>query len=183
MQISIALTDFQFNSYLEQRIPSQDLRTEFCGRIVGFINILTTFFQFIGGFMLAKYLGLKKSHLLVPSILLGNVCLFLLFPSFPVITYSLITVKAVDYSLFGIIREMLYIPLDMEGKFKAKAVIDVFAYRTAKAGASFVVICLQAFAVTYLLSYVSMLLVGICICWFFVVQKLFKHEKILSIGI
>ena len=38
---------------------------------------------------------------------------------------------------------MLYLPLKNEEKFKAKAIIDVFAYRSSKAVASLIIIALQ----------------------------------------
>ncbi len=181
MQISIALTDFQFNSFIEWKISNQDLRTQFCGKVVGLINILTFTFQFIGGFMLTRFLGIKKSHLLIPLILLGNSSLSLLFPTFSVISYSLVSIKTVDYSLFGIVREFLYIPLNPSEKFQAKAVIDVFAYRTSKAIASFIVIALQAFTLTYLVSYVSTILIFLSILWIITVSKLFQLEKASSL--
>ena len=181
MQISIALTDFQFNSFIEWKISNQDLRTQFCGKVVGLINILTFTFQFIGGFMLTRLLGIRKSHLLIPLILLGNSSLSLLFPTFSVISYSLISVKTVDYSLFGIVREFLYIPLSSSEKFQAKAVIDVFAYRTSKAMASFIVITLQAFTLTYLVSYVSAILIFLSTLWIITVTKLFRLEKASSL--
>ena len=49
-------------------------------------------------------------------------------------------IKTFDYSIFNILKEMLYVPLKTDEKFKAKAVIDVFAYRSAKAFASLFVI-------------------------------------------
>ena len=61
------------------------------------------------------------------------------------VTYSFAVIKTFDYSIFNIIKEMLYVPLKKEEKFKAKAVIDIFAYRSAKAFASFFVIGIQFF--------------------------------------
>ena len=57
------------------------------------------------------------------------------------LTYG--TIKCFDYSVFGIIKEMLYQPLKVEEKFKAKAIIDVFTYRSAKAVASLIILLLQ----------------------------------------
>ena len=47
-----------------------------------------------------------------------------------------ISAKSLDYSLFRVAKELLYIPLDYEHKYKAKAFIDMFLYRFAKAPAS-----------------------------------------------
>ena len=158
-----------------------ELSLKFCGKVVGLINILTFTFQFIGGFMLTRFLGVRRSHLLIPFILLGNSLFSLISPSFSVISYSLVSIKTVDYSLFGIMRELLYTPLNASEKFQAKAVIDVFAYRTSKAIASFIVIALQAFTITYLVSYVSLILVFLCILWIVTVSRLFQLEKAASL--
>lgn len=131
MQLSIAFVDYQFNSFLETHIPTKDLRTEYFGRLTGIINIFYCSFQLLGGFLVIHFLGLKRSHLLVPIFLLGNGLLFLCLPTFAMISYAFVAIKAIDYSFFSPIREMLYIPLKIGEKFRAKAVIDVFAYRSA----------------------------------------------------
>lgn len=177
MQIAIALTDYQFNFFLETHIATKDLRTQFCGKLIGITNVLTTCFQFFGGYMLIHWLGLKKNHLLVPSILLVNVAVFFMFPSFSIISLSLVTIKSVDHSLFGISREMLYIPLKTDEKFRAKAVIDVFAWRTAKAFASLIIFALQIFSAIFLIPFISISLMGIFIIWQFTVFKLFRQKE------
>jgi ATP/ADP translocase len=44
--------------------------------------------------------------------------------------------KALDYSLFRAAKEMLYIPLSFDARYRAKSVIDAFGYRAAKGGMS-----------------------------------------------
>nr|NGX32761.1 hypothetical protein [Candidatus Anoxychlamydiales bacterium] len=143
MQIATAFIDYQFNVYLEKTIPNVDLRTAFTGKLTSVINLISTSFQFFGGFLLINILGFKKSHFSVPIFLAFNSLVFLVFPSFRMATYSFASIKALDYSFFGIIREMLYIPLKTDEKYKAKAIIDVFAYRSAKAFASLFLIFVQ----------------------------------------
>lgn len=177
MQTAIALTDYQFNFFLETQVATKDLRTQLCGRLIGITNIVTTCFQFFGGFMLIQWLGLKKNHLLVPSTLLVNAAVFFMFPSFSMISFSLVTIKSVDHSLFGISREMLYIPLKTDEKFRAKAVIDVFAWRTAKAVASLIIFTLQIFSTIFLIPFISIFLMIIFIAWQFIVLRLFRQKE------
>jgi|JI10StandDraft_1071094.scaffolds.fasta_scaffold05900_8 AAA family ATP:ADP antiporter len=146
MQLSTTIMDFQFNTFLQMRYPIQDLRTEFYGRLWGIINTCKLCLQFFATFLLVQFMGLRKSHFVVPGILLGNAALTLFNPVFSVITYSFSVVKAFDYSIFNILKEMLYVPLKTDEKFKAKAIIDVFAYRSAKAVASLFVIALGFFS-------------------------------------
>lgn len=140
MQLSTTIMDYQFNNFLQQKFPMQDLRTQFYGRLWGMINTCKLCLQFFATFLLVQFLGLRKSHFVVPGILLGNAALTLFAPSFGVITYGFSVIKTFDYSIFNILKEMLYVPLKTDEKFKAKAVIDVFAYRSAKAFASLFVI-------------------------------------------
>jgi len=148
MQVSATLIDFQFNYSLENQVFSKDLRTAYTARIMGIVHIATIALQFVGSFLLVHFLGLKRSHLLIPLVLLVNGLGFLLFPAFSMISLSYITVKCFDFSLFGVIKEMLYIPLKQDEKFRAKAVIDVFAHRSSKAIASLLILAIQWVAVS-----------------------------------
>ena len=140
MQLSTTIMDFQFNSFLQQEFPMQDLRTQFYGRLWGLINTLKLCLQFFATYLIVALIGLRKSHFVVPGILFCNAILILIYPTFSLITYGFSTVKIFDYSIFNILKEMLYVPLTTEEKFKAKSVIDVFAYRSAKALASVFII-------------------------------------------
>lgn len=177
MQISIAFVDYEFNMFLQKAIPSMDLRTQYCGRLSSLINTITLTLQFFGVFIFIQVLGLKKSHLLVPIFLMMNVFIFMLFPSFYMISYCFLAIKAVDYSFFGIIREMLYIPLKLDEKFRAKAIIDVFAYRTSRAAASCFLLLIQAIPILsgyYMISFLSL---AIFIIWAAMVPLLFKNYE------
>lgn len=130
MQVSSTLIDFQFNHFLEKMVTLKDQRTEYTARIIGIVHLATLSLQFLGSFLLVHFLGFKRSHLLIPLVLCLNAVGFVLFPAFAMISLSYITVKCFDFSLFGVIKEMLYIPLKKDEKFRAKAIIDVFAYRS-----------------------------------------------------
>jgi ATP/ADP translocase len=100
---------------------------------------------------------------------------FLFFPTFTFISFYFANIKAFDYSIFGIIKEMLYIPLKVDEKFKAKAIIDVFAYRTAKALASLIIMglgLLHSYSLNTLLSWG---VIFIFFAWMIAVLVLFKH--------
>lgn len=177
MQLSTTVMDYQFNTFLQFRIPDQDMRTEFYGRLWGMINSLNLCLQFVASFLLVQFLGLRRSHILIPGVLFVNAIGYLLHPTFAMITYSFSVIKTFDYSIFNIIKEMLYVPLKTDEKFKAKAIIDVFAYRSAKALASVVVIALQFFCplqLPYAFSWAHVILFFI---WIASVIFLLKEEK------
>lgn len=174
MQISVGLVEYLFNAHLELNILDKDLRTEYCGRIIGLTNIASAVFQFLGALVLIHFAGLKKGHFLIPFFLCISGILSFTFPTFAIATASFIFVKSVDFSLFGVFREMLYIPLKLDEKFRAKAIIDVFAYRTSKGLVSLFILILQASAGLALLSYISLLSIIIFVAWMALVLIMFK---------
>jgi AAA family ATP:ADP antiporter len=176
MQVSAGLIEYLLNTHLEVNIPDQDLRTEYCGRLVGITNILSGVFQIAGGFLIIHTLGVQKSHFLIPFVL----CLSALFswinPTFAAISFSFVFLKSIDFSLFGVLREMLYIPLKMDEKFRAKAIIDVFAYRTSKALVSLCILGLQALTGAALLSYINAFSILVFIAWMGLIVFMFKKH-------
>jgi len=177
MQITATITDFQFNTYLEKMYPEKDIRTEYFGRLLAFGNILTMSFQFIGIFIFIRYLGKFRTHLMVPAILCVNALAFVVYPVYGVISYAFLTIKCFDFSLFNVIKEMLYIPLKMEEKFRAKALIDVFMYRGAKVFASFFVLALQIFFSESVMGLLSWINVGLFVIWCFVVSSIRENYQ------
>lgn len=143
MQITVAFADYRFQFFLAQAEPLVDLRTQLAGRVFGSMNLLSFLFQLIGGVLLVKTIGLRRAHLTIPIALLALTGLLTLNPTFAMAAIVLAVTKSIDFSLFGVVREMLWVPLKLDEKYRAKAIIDVFAYRTAKAFASLLLLGLQ----------------------------------------
>jgi len=156
MQMVTAIADFQFNDFLGKIYPEKDLRTEFSARVMGVMHCLTIFLQFSGSFFLLKWLGFKRTHYLIPSTVALIASAVAFAPIFPIISLAFVTTKSLDFSLFGVVREMLYIPLKPDEKYRAKAVIDVFAARTSKAIASLLIIGMTTFVSTNQLTWLTL---------------------------
>lgn len=162
MQVFTAIAEFQFNDYLGTAFQEKDLRTEHSARISVILHISTMVLQFAGTYFLISWLGFRRSHFMVPSMLGISATLLAFFPISQLISSVFIACKALDYSVFGVVKEMLYIPLKADEKFKARAVIDVFASRTSKALGSLLIIGMTAFFSSHLLTLVN---IGIVILW------------------
>jgi AAA family ATP:ADP antiporter len=169
MQSSVGLMEFQFNSYLEHHITELDLRTQYMGRMLSLMNVGSGLLQLVGAGAMVHLLGVRGSHMALPLMLLMSAVGLMIAPSFALISFSFVFTKAIDFSLFGILREMLYIPLKTEEKFQAKAVIDVFVHRSAKAVVSIGILALNFFAGKELLSWVSPAAAGVFVLWLAVV--------------
>jgi ATP:ADP antiporter, AAA family len=182
MQLCSTLIDFQFNTVLEKMIVQKDLRTEYTGRILGVIHSITISLQLFGSFLLIHFLGIKRSHLLIPSLLCLNSVAFQFFPVFGVISFAYISIKSCDFSLFAIIKEILYIPLKPDEKFRAKAVIDIFAYRSSKAIASVIILGLQAILGNTFLPILNWGSIALFTVWIGIVIALLKEPEKVSIN-
>lgn len=172
MQLTVALVYFQLNLYLDETFTNADLRTAYMGKMHFFISFSSLGMQVFISALLIRFLGLKKAHLLVPITFFCNSLFFLLKPTLSSISYLYSTVKALDFSFFCLIREQLYTPLSIDEKYRAKAIIDIFVYRSSKALAS---VFLLFFPISlFSLSYVSLTIFGL---WIGVLGLLFKEKK------
>lgn len=177
MQLSSTLIDFQFNTFLEKTIAHKDLRTEFTGKIFGLVHLVTISIQLIGSFLFVHYLGIKRSHLFIPLLLGVNAVAFQFFPLFGMISFAYVSVKSCDFSLFTILKELLYIPLKPDEKFRAKAVIDVFAHRSSKALASTLILGLQAFVGSAFLPMLGWGSIALSVVWMGLIVIFLKEPK------
>lgn len=176
MQMSSAIIDFQFSDFLERTFSEKDVRTEYSARILGMMHTVTVLFQFIGTYAMIQWVGFRRSHYFVPATLASSAVLLAFFPLFPVVSFAFITCKALDFSVFGVIKEMLYVPLKPDEKFRAKAIIDVFAYRSSKGLASILIILVTSVLSIQMLTWISL---SIALLWMFsIAYGLREYEKI-----
>ncbi len=175
MQLTSTLLDFQFCTFLNREFTNLDLRTQFMGRLFGVVNSINIFLQFFGCAILLKAIGLKRTHIFIPVVLLIQAGMFFVNPTFGLICMTFGTIKSFDYSIFGIVKEMLYIPLNVAEKFQAKAVIDVFAYRSSKALGSFLILGLGYFSSKDITSLITVSIMCIFLIWIYSVLSMKEY--------
>lgn len=166
MQMITAIADFQFNEFLGKSYIETDIRTEISARISVILHIVTMALQFAGTFFLINWLGFRRTHYMIPSLLGASSSLLAFFPFTHFISSTFVTCKALDFSVLGVVREMLYIPLKPDEKYRARAVIDIFAHRSSKAFSSLLIIGLTAFFSTHFLTFLN---IAIAILWMFAI--------------
>lgn len=180
MQMITAVVDFQFNDFLERFFSEKDVRTEYSARVLGVMHSITVVLQFIGTYVIIKWMGFRKSHYFVPFSLAIFAGLLAVFPIFPIVSLMFISCKSLDFSVFGVVKEMLYVPLKPDEKFRAKAVIDIFAYRSAKAFASILIILITSLVSSHMLTWLN---IAIALCWMLSVSYgLREYEKLTTAG-
>lgn len=117
---------------LQYALPDIDGRTAYLGGFWMTANILAAVMQFVGTPLLLRFAPLKYIYMGVP-LLNVVMCLALFFsPSLAVAAGSLMVFKIMDYSVFRAGKEILYIPLSYDARYRAKQVIDAFTDRVSK---------------------------------------------------
>ena len=137
------LTDLSFQGMLQDRMPNADAQTAFSGWFFMWLSIFAAAMQFAVTPLLLWLVPLRWVHRVIPLVHVGT-CLYLWrSPTLFSAGMAYMVFKVIDYSTFRAAKELLYIPLSFDSRYRAKEFIDVFGYRFGKGGISLVVILLQ----------------------------------------
>ena len=128
------LIDLQFNVILKNKVADQDARTAFLAAFYGVLLVVSYLFQlFVSGPVLRRF-GIKTALLVAPAILAAGALSVFLMPAAALLGWA-VTVrgadKGMDNTISQSVRELLYIPVPADLKFKVKFFIDMFATKFA----------------------------------------------------
>ncbi|MBM4372834.1 MAG: hypothetical protein FJ098_14370, partial [Deltaproteobacteria bacterium] len=127
-QVLGAAMDVSFHVHLQAAVPDLDLRS---AREAGFwasVNAASLALNLAAPLVLAR-VSLPLLHLLVPLVHLGLCATALGAPGAGTAGLALAAFKVLDYSLFRCAKELLYIPLSFDARFRSKMLIDMVIYR------------------------------------------------------
>lgn len=85
---------------------------------------------------IGRNLGLLKTLLLLPLLILAGIGIITFNYTLMTVLVVFVAIKGLNYALNQPAKEQLYIPTSRESKYKAKAWIDMFGSRFAKASGS-----------------------------------------------
>ena len=131
-QVLSTVLELSFQGLLQKEIPSVDAQNAYSGRFFAQLNAAAALSQFVLAPLLLRFVPMLAVHLAIP---LANMaaCVYLSAqPSLASAQWAYLTFKTLDYSVFRAAKEVLYIPLSFDVRFRAKEVIDVFGYRFGK---------------------------------------------------
>lgn len=135
-QIVSTMLDLRFNMSVADAYPVKDDRTAYMGGFYGMLNGVAAVLQFIVSPLLLAYVPLRLVHFGIPLIHLAAAAALVVHPGLGTSALAYLLFKDLDYSVFRAGKEMLYIPLSFDARYRAKEVIDAFLYRFAKGAAS-----------------------------------------------
>ena len=143
-QVVAAVLDFKFQTLLTSEFVGQtDSETAFQGNFWGNVNLVSLTLQFVGAPLLLSFIALRWVHLMLPLVHITAITIAIIEPTVFTVGMAFLLFKAFDYSIFRAAKEVLYIPLGFDARYRAKEVIDVFCYRTGKGGSSLLIVLAQ----------------------------------------
>ena len=142
------------------------------------VNVLTIFVQLFLTGRIVKHLGLGWTLTLIP-LLLGTGFLILgLTPVLGTIIIVQIIRRAGNYAVMKPAREMLYVVLSKEEKYKAKNFIDTAIYRGGDAVSAWAFAGLQSLGLS--LSAIAFIAVPLSAIWAWISFKLGKTQEAMA---
>lgn len=133
------LIDYQFSAYAQEKYTTKEAKQAFFALFFGLLTIFAFFFQILlTSFFLKRTKGIRLTLLMAPLVLMtGSFGLLLgsLFMSqIPLFTFILIKGgdESLTFSLNQSVREILYIPVPLDLRYRARLFIDMFVKGIAK---------------------------------------------------
>ena len=159
------------------RLYTRDATTNFYGDFFFWINITALLLQAFVASRLLKYGGFGVLLLMLPAVALLSYSVMALVPVLLMVKIMKIAENATDYSLNNTARNVLWLPLDAETKYKGKPTIDSLFVRIGDGVAALTVLVgvgLLALPMSYFFM-LNMVLVVIWIVFAIVVIRAYRH--------
>ncbi len=131
-QLFSTLLDLRFSTLTEVALPEKDTRTAFFGDFYAALNGTAFLLQFVVTPLVLRYVSLRQVHLAIPLLHMFAMGVVFFEPTLAVAAVAFLLFKSIDYSVFRATKEILYIPLPYDARYRAKEVIDAFGYRASK---------------------------------------------------
>ena len=173
--------DLRFNGLVEIEKVDADERTAFYGSFYAGLNTVALLLQFLAVPLILRFVPLRTVHLGIPAVHLLTCAILTIAPSLRSGATAFLLFKALDYSIFRAGKEIFYIPLSFDARYRVKQIIDTFGYRTAKGGSAGVLalVGLLAKIPNVAFSVVAMVMAGF---WSVLVSTVTKRYQDLEVG-
>jgi AAA family ATP:ADP antiporter len=114
---------------VERTFQHAAARTSAFARIDLWVNVVTLAVQALFTGRLIRGLGLTRVLMVLPLMTVASFGALVVWPAFAVLAAIQVLRRGLHYALDRPAREVLYIPLGPEEKYKSKPFIDTFVYR------------------------------------------------------
>lgn len=135
-QVVSTVLDLRFNALVEMDITEKDAMTSYYGNFYAQLGAISAILQLLAVPIALRLVSIRVIHIGIPIVHLINGYILLSIPSLKTGAIAYLTFKAFDYSLFRAGKELFYMPLTYDERYRAKQIIDSFGYRFAKGGSA-----------------------------------------------
>jgi AAA family ATP:ADP antiporter len=136
-----------FQSHLSDAFTDIDQQTAYSFGFYAIINTVAGIGQFLVAPLLMIFVRNHYVQMLMPIAILVFVGAYFDNPGLETAGWVFIAFKAIDYSVFRASKEIYYIPMDFDARFRTKEVIDIFGYRLGKGAAGGLFDIIQRFGI------------------------------------
>lgn len=147
-QLISTVLDLRFNGLVETEITNEDEMSAYYGNFYAGLGAISAVLQLIVVPITLRFISVRIIHIFIPLVHLISGFFLTLRPSLRTGGISYITFKALDYSLFRAGKELFYMPLSYDERYRAKQIIDSFGYRFSKGGSAGVIELVRLFVTT-----------------------------------
>ncbi|MCM0606408.1 MAG: MFS transporter [Xanthomonadaceae bacterium] len=175
-QLVSTTTGLHFQEKLHSSFPNTDTQTAYSGNFYAIMNIGSMLFQMALAPFLLRRISPPVVQLLVPLVQIGFAVIA--WQTGTLLSVSLLfgLFKSLDYSLYRSSKEILFIALPFDVRYRTKGWIDVIGYRTAKGVGSVGFAVLGYLGFTLSNWYGSVALVCFVI-WTYVAFRLVRSQR------
>lgn len=166
---------FQQAYIVEETFDDPAKRTALFAGIDLAVNALTLSCQLLLTGRIVKYLGVGWTLTVLPLLLTVGFLVLGVFPVLAVVVVVQVLRRAGNYAIMRPGREMLYVVLGKEEKYKAKNVIDTVVYRGGDAVSAWVYAGLLAIGMSG--AAIALAAVPLAVIWALISYQLGRHQE------
>jgi AAA family ATP:ADP antiporter len=148
----------------------------FFGRFFFWVNVIVLVMQLFVVSRIVKHFGVHAALFALPILALLSYSIILILPILPIIRVVKIMENATDYSLNNTSREILFLPLSRNEKYKAKIAIDTFFWRGGDALSNVAVRIITGIFGLGITAFAGLNAV-LVIVWLFIVYRIMAYRK------
>jgi AAA family ATP:ADP antiporter len=174
-EIVSTVMDFQFTSTVSHYLEGKAIGEHFAS-VFAITNAVSMFVQlFVTSFVMTRF-GVGPALLVLPLMAMGGSLGFALLPTLWVGSALNTIDNAFSYSINQSAREALYTPTTPDEKYKAKAFIDMFVQRFAKAVAVGVSLLITTFVSDFSsIRWLSLFTAAVIVVWIVAARHAGRH--------
>lgn len=169
--------DYQFTSTVLHFVSGERLKAHFAN-VYSFTNFISLILQLFFTRLVMIRFGVKTALLFLPLTAVIGEASFVLLPG--LLFGSLLNTidNAFGYSINQSAKEVLYVPVEREEKYRAKAFVDIFMLRFAKAAAVALSLLLTLMFVGFeKVRWLSIIVIALLMVWLTVIRYIGRSYK------